>query len=256
MGFQQSDAGRDGRVDEREVVDARAEDVGGGPARQARAGPRRLQRSHSERQNRRRHAHPRGGPGNPRGACATRALDGRVTPRSADRGRVQREGVPRPGRKTPVRIARRGRAAQARLVGRGFSRTRQGGDVGELPVQQGGEKGRRYAGETDGGVVRRLRQRCFRHGAPRRSEHSRHREVRAAGLRRALDGGGDRGAVQGARAPSTSVGGDRRRGESLDQACGPRRPRGKGRPADPGRRYCQYLHARGRHESWQVSDRV
>ena len=51
-----------------------------------------------------------------------------------------------------------------------------------------GEKGRRGAGQEDGRVVRRLRQRRLRHGAPRRGHHARHRSFRAGGLRRSAAG--------------------------------------------------------------------
>src|SRR5258708_5914381 len=116
-----------------------------------------------------------------------------------------------------------GSSAQARLAGGCFGRAGEGGVARELPLQPGREEGRRFAGKKDGGAMRRLRQRRLRRRAPRRSEHPPHREVRAGCLRRAVDGGGDRGAVQGARAPRASPGGDRRRSESLDQTCGARR---------------------------------
>jgi hypothetical protein len=190
---------------------------------------RRFQRSYSERQAHRRHAHPRLAPRHqgrafPRGASAAELASG-----PPHRGRVRRKGIPRPGRRAPFVAPRRGGAAEARLAGRGLGRARARRAARELPFQQGREKGRRCPGEEDRSAVRYLRQRRLRRSPSRRGDHARRREIRSRGMRRAPHGGGDRGAFEGARAAGASAGRDRRRVQGLDQADRARRT-SEGRP--------------------------
>ena len=95
----------------------------------------------------------------------------------------------------------------------------------ELPLQRRREGGRRSALEEDRGALRRLRQRRFRHRAPRGGDDARRGAIRQDRLRRPADGRGARRARHGARASRAPAGGDRRRLQGVDQAPAPRRAR-------------------------------
>ena len=115
-------------------------------------------------------------------------------------GEFEREGLARAGRAAPLRPARR-RVPLKRDWLDGVAV--EPGKVVLLEncrFNKGEKKNDDALAKKNRGAVRHLRQRRLRHRAPRRSHHPRRREVRAGRLRRAADGGGTRGAGEGARA--------------------------------------------------------
>ena len=170
--------------------------------RQARVHPRRPERAAGRRrQHHRRHAHPGLGARHPARAEGGRRGDGHVAPGPPDGRRVQARRFAGAGREAPGRTARQPGAARCATGSTAFEV--KPGEVVMLEncrVNKGEKKNDEALAQKDGGAVRRLRQRCVRHRAPRRGDHARHREIRAGRLRRTADGGRTRRAGQGARA--------------------------------------------------------
>ena len=125
----------------------------------------------------------------------------------------------------------------------------------ELPLQRRREEGRRCARAKDGGALRRLRQRCVRHRAPRRSDDARNRQVRSHRLRRSAPRSGARRTRPRARQSGAPARRDRRRIEGLDQANGTESPRRQSRRADRGRRHRQHVRPGGSRPCGQVAGR-